>query len=81
MHIHIITRLLMFIFYVMVTLGKAYYGLGEVTLNYESTYKYLIARDIILLIILLVILLFIFYEIYHNCTRLNYRFKLVREEN
>lgn len=79
MHVHIVIRLLMFLLFVVVSLGKAYYALGAVTLSYEPTYNYLIIRDSIMLCILVAMALGIIYEIYFNCSRFNYRIKVIRE--
>jgi amino acid permease len=70
-----------FYFYGAVVLGNLYFSLGDFTINYQSALRYLQTTVAVFLGIIIFIFLFIFYEIYLKCGDLNYRIKLVKEED
>lgn len=71
----------MFYFYGTVILGNLYFSLGDFTINYQLAQRYLQTTLVVFLGIIIFIFLFIFYEIYLKCGDLNYRIKLVKEED
>jgi hypothetical protein len=62
-------------------LGNLYYSIGSITYNYYKAYKMVIARDALFLTIVFAFFAAVFFEIYLNCSNLNYYISVVREEN
>jgi hypothetical protein len=81
MNIYFISRLLTFMVYGLIVLGDIYFSLGEATFNYSAAHSFLMVRDVLFLVTILVILGVIVREIYQKLSNLNYRIRVVREEN
>jgi len=72
MNLSVISRLLVFIFYVIVVLGNLYFSMGDITFNYSIIKAYLLARSIIFILILVTMFSFMIFEMYQKCSNLNY---------
>lgn len=81
MNFAIVCRLFMFSFYMLVMLGNLYFSIGDITFNYQSVKRYLLARNIIFMFVVFIIFVFVIYETYQNCSNLNYQIRLVKEQN
>lgn len=81
LNISLACRTLMFLFYGTAIAAKSYFSIGHAMLNYKSISSLLVGRDAFFLAVCSAILLSIFYELYVKCSNLNYRIRLVREEN
>jgi hypothetical protein len=77
----VLCRLLVFYFYGSVILGNLYFSLGDITINYILVKKYVQTTLVVFLIIVVFMFLFIFYDLYLRFNDLNYRIKLVKEED
>jgi ABC-type transport system involved in cytochrome bd biosynthesis fused ATPase/permease subunit len=77
----VLSRLLVFYFYGGVVLGNLYFGFGDFAINYGIVLRYLRTTLAVFLGIILFMFLFIFYEIYLRCSDLNYRIRLVKDDN
>ena len=77
----VVCRLFLFTTYLLIVIGNLYFSLGEVTFNYASASRYIVARDTVYLIVHFILIIVIIFQIYFKCSSLNYQIMIVKEAN